>query len=373
MTTKVTLVHGTFARGAKWADPSRSKLCAHLSQAVTGDIVFDTWKWSGRNSHRHRVLAAQELASHLEACSRAFPNDRHFVIAHSHGGTVLSLALAGSHEARDYVAGSVFLATPFIHCGIRPYARFLLFNALFVFAIIPVLLALLAGAFLLSILLFGMFVPGLAMFLGSHGARLIRALTLETRSISSGLTPRLESWLQRIKQQMNVSGLVGERCLFVRTAGDEASAALSTASLVNRVVSNVSTLLGHTLSRINPWVLVLICFVYLVAATANEYVFWSMAWVFCTWVLLTFSLTVAAISVSVVLQRAFGMHLGWRGVFLDFSVESTPPGHWEIYTSSYAAESTKGSVPLVELYHSKSYESQDCLSYIAGWLQNRIN
>lgn len=114
--TVVTLVHGTFARGAPWTKDG-SVLRREIAAAVCEhecDVTFDVFEWSGRNTHRARVRAGHELAAHITRLREAMPRCRHFIVAHSHGGNVALLAhkhLPGFRHA----LGIATLGTPFIH------------------------------------------------------------------------------------------------------------------------------------------------------------------------------------------------------------------------------------------------------------------
>ena len=53
----ITLVHGTYARNAKWTKAS-SKLRAHLQKHLDGEPIFSEFQWDGRNRHSSRKRAA---------------------------------------------------------------------------------------------------------------------------------------------------------------------------------------------------------------------------------------------------------------------------------------------------------------------------
>ena len=84
----ITLVHGTFARRARWIRPG-SKIFLHLRRA---GYEVEAFQWSGRNSFRARSRAADQLRLRLEENASRRPGLRQIVIAHSHGGNVALLA-----------------------------------------------------------------------------------------------------------------------------------------------------------------------------------------------------------------------------------------------------------------------------------------
>lgn len=113
--TIITLVHGTFARGAAWTSEGsvlRQRL-AEATHEAGGDIAFDVFEWSGQNTHKARVRAGYQLASHIRKIREVNPNCRHFIVAHSHGGNVA--LLAHKHlPVESHALGIATLGTPFI-------------------------------------------------------------------------------------------------------------------------------------------------------------------------------------------------------------------------------------------------------------------
>lgn len=113
-TVMITLVHGTFARGAPWTGPD-SALRRGWPAAPERPASFSVFEWSGGNSHRDRVAAADELADHLASLMNQHKAASHLVIAHSHGGNV-ALGALGQDKVKDKVEALICLNTPFLHC-----------------------------------------------------------------------------------------------------------------------------------------------------------------------------------------------------------------------------------------------------------------
>lgn len=111
----VTLVHGTFARGAAWCRPD-SKLCAALTSEVEGGVHFRVFEWSGKNTNSARLAAARELQSFLRDGFAMNPTSLHHIVAHSHGGNIALYALRGLPASNVRV---VTFATPFIQATPR--------------------------------------------------------------------------------------------------------------------------------------------------------------------------------------------------------------------------------------------------------------
>jgi hypothetical protein len=109
----VTLVHGTFAKGAAWTQEG-SPIWRALKERFGDGAKIQRFDWSARNTHAARLTAGSELAQFLDASAAQDPGARNVVISHSHGGNVAIYAL------KDAAPGSltdiVFLATPFIRC-----------------------------------------------------------------------------------------------------------------------------------------------------------------------------------------------------------------------------------------------------------------
>lgn len=103
----VWLIHGTWARRAKWkgeASPMRAALRAKWG----GPLDVTAFEWTGRNRARDRDLAARELAAAVVAAGDSGPR---FAIAHSHGGNVTLQAALAEPSLFD---GIVTLNTPFL-------------------------------------------------------------------------------------------------------------------------------------------------------------------------------------------------------------------------------------------------------------------
>lgn len=78
------------------------------------------FRWSGLNSHDERTTAAEALAKQLTTQMAEVPDGLHFVIAHSHGGTVaMYAARLLSSEHRGRLRGLVTLGTPFLRVWSR--------------------------------------------------------------------------------------------------------------------------------------------------------------------------------------------------------------------------------------------------------------
>jgi pimeloyl-ACP methyl ester carboxylesterase len=149
----VTIVHGTWARKASWTDES-SSLCRGLRDAFPpSSVVFKPFHWSGRNSFSARKKATNGLVTHMKQLIQTWPNARHYIIAHSHGGNIALHALR-DNEVNRKVTGIVCLATPFLHARPRdlgPYGAQLLFTTDLLLSIILASVILFIPFFLIHI------------------------------------------------------------------------------------------------------------------------------------------------------------------------------------------------------------------------------
>jgi len=108
----ITLVHGTWARRARWTRPG-STIQKHLSQAIPAPKLIVEFSWSGNNSPNAREAASRALGDLVKNQLAQHPRAEHFVIGHSHGGNVALKALE-MENLFDRVS-VICLSTPFLH------------------------------------------------------------------------------------------------------------------------------------------------------------------------------------------------------------------------------------------------------------------
>lgn len=115
---RIHLVHGTWAKGFFGASKAWSEaghdVYEKLRILLPMNTAIETFLWSGKNSITAREQAAKELRAHFENSFRNFPNDRHMVVAHSHGGTISILAMADP-KIDGRIERLICLATPFTY------------------------------------------------------------------------------------------------------------------------------------------------------------------------------------------------------------------------------------------------------------------
>jgi hypothetical protein len=94
----------------------KNRLAEHGIQAKT-----ELFEWSGKNTHPERIFWSERLTDKLIEYGK---NQRTFIVAHSHGGTIADMAI--SNTERDFwPEGVITFGTPFIYVYPRKYQNFI--------------------------------------------------------------------------------------------------------------------------------------------------------------------------------------------------------------------------------------------------------
>jgi hypothetical protein len=193
-----TLLHGTHARHARWVQPD-SMLCQQLAREVSpAQTAFRKFDWSGANSPFGRRRAALQLQEYLSEGLSKYPDARHIIIAHSHGGNVAAMSLEDDALRRKIFA-LVCLSTPFLVARHRPFGSWL--EGMLAVGLAFAMLAALPGSVALSVLS-GVALGGL-------------------------LVARLKSLPGRLIKAVTIGDLSGLNLLIVRSAADETTPLLA--------------------------------------------------------------------------------------------------------------------------------------------------
>jgi pimeloyl-ACP methyl ester carboxylesterase len=200
------LVHGTFARRARWCLPT-SDFCTSLQRQLGGSVKFDIFNWSGFNLHRARIVAGERLAARIRRVASSSPGTKIVLIGHSHGGNVIRYAFRRPDVA-SLVSGVVTLATPFIAIAPRRYVVWLtsLTQAVAINALIASLLTVFIGA--MSILLWTIFLAKLSVGTVKPFMRPIAILVLIPLAVSlfAGLrhlyVNRIGYWMSALERKL---------------------------------------------------------------------------------------------------------------------------------------------------------------------------
>lgn len=231
-TIQITLIHGTFARGARWTQKG-SPLRNKLEDSFPYKVQFhDDFRWSGLPSHIARHVAAGRLQKYLDSVSRRNPGP-HYLIAHSHGSLVSLYALRNQETAKN-LDGIVSLSTPYLIARRR---------ALSVLGWVAIVLS---GIAALTIGLNISIVPFAWYLDSSEPALLGFALLVAGFAIQIGLIAAIFGFILVVDkltcwflQTMTIPELNQKRFLIVRGPSDEASALISLFHALELLVSAV--------------------------------------------------------------------------------------------------------------------------------------
>jgi hypothetical protein len=217
----ITLVHGTGARGAAWT-ARNSPLRSSLSSALNNRAAYVCFAWSGKNSIRARRASAILLRQRLYELMHSYPRAQHFVVGHSHGGSIILEALDA--KIGGQIAGIVCLATPVLIMRRRH------FN--------PVAKAGLALVPVVPMIYLGMWVINRIEAEGSAAQSLIGLSFVAAGLVFSWV---IALWSKTLQTGVDLSFLNRDKIVFLRAPGDEASATLNAAHLLSRAVGKVVT------------------------------------------------------------------------------------------------------------------------------------
>lgn len=106
------IIHGTWGHESKWYLPGGNFFETLKKQIASPQAIIIPFTWSGRNSHESRIIAGHQLKTLIQ--SYPIPIDI-YLINHSHGGTVASLAtqfMAEDPRNNHHIKAMLNLGTP---------------------------------------------------------------------------------------------------------------------------------------------------------------------------------------------------------------------------------------------------------------------
>lgn len=106
------IIHGTWGHESSWYLPEGDFFKTLEAETQNKDIKITSFTWSGRNEHVRRILAGTQLRKLIQSYS---PKTQIYLITHSHGGTVASIAshqLAHDKQNKHKIKGLITLGTP---------------------------------------------------------------------------------------------------------------------------------------------------------------------------------------------------------------------------------------------------------------------
>jgi pimeloyl-ACP methyl ester carboxylesterase len=401
-TLVVTLVHGTWAPKAAWLRED-SLLCRSVLAAFPDQVLrFVPFRWSGHNSVSARFRGAQALAAKLGDMRQEWPEARHVLIGHSHGGFVALSALRGATQD-ERIRGAACLSTPFLLARVRPMSRL----AQVGLTVTPALLVAFGFGQAVVHSPLGAIVDRHEPLQGAFGL-----LTLMLAALAWYWTPRAVRALSaRVFERMQLPELAPHRLFVVRAPGDEASAALGAAQILNFAVSRIwdraSSVLDDAIRRGDLWleaverirwplhafnvalVIAAVSIAFVVpkatfsVATANAVcavllgiagVSWGLllggSWGKIIGLLLLGVIAAPLPVLLALLAIPFAPELAVVSLVLDVSAEATPPGVWTVRQLRPEPDRTADAGPT--LMHSVSYQDTAAIAALIDWMQARI-
>ena len=352
----VTLVHGTFQRGATWVSKD-SEFSEALRRTIPFPVEVQAFRWSGKNSHAARIAAAEQLREHVLRLRRMHPESSQVCIGHSHGGSLLYYALSDA-EFETALQGYAFLSTPFLHFQNRNFGHldatefFIAGLAVFFVSIPSYVFALWNGWSLTA--------------LTGPNPTLIAALLVIPFAVATRFYRHFADRRRRAARDF-IAGLPKSLCtleksLFLRTPADEASNILGIIYTVPLLQVHAQLRMERYLERLdanrqraslgslrNPVDLLVVAVI--VSATA----LWSAL---CSLIcVITFSF--------------FGWDIAIHSFFLQVTPEVTPPGTWSV-TQLNNLTGNKPSEVTHTFAHS-SYAHPEAAKLIGRWISGWIS
>jgi hypothetical protein len=384
----ITLIHGTWARGADWTQ-EHSFFQERLREKLRKPVTFRRFEWSGGNSHTQRLQAGKALGKYLRTEFEASPQATHVLIAHSHGGNIAHYALQdGQLLAR--LDGLVCLATPFLQVRPRhlPWSLFWpvgLYSAVTLLAVVGKLLyrsGLVTNAtWSLDSRLFALLLIGVLPIVAVVLVLLTSLLkgTYERFDLREFLKTRPER--SELLKFLRLPMLGTKKLFVVRPSADEASGVLTTSQFFAWSLSRIWSCLDAAFLRAER------AFMWILYGLVVGVVIWFAAFMLLHRDIPFFGVAfagasmfgglvtelvgcVASFIVGLILcsQSPFGFDAMYMSFELETIAEASPPGEARVLQVSMPEHrllNTKG------LAHSRIYENEDVVDAIADWINNQ--
>jgi hypothetical protein len=359
----VHLVHGTWAEKAPWTQPGsrfRTRLESELRElGIQTKVEFAAPQWGGQNRHSVRMAGAEKLRNDVREI--AVEGTCHVLIGHSHGGLVCVLACKdGEGSIASQVDGVVCLSTPFLVFRPAPYSQWMYR---------------------------GCWVAWWMLVL--FGSRLVvddfwKSLLLSLPVMLAFAAFR--RWAVRHgygdPEAISVPSSLPVPTLLIRCPGDEASGILGASLIAERVM----LLLTAKVSSVWEWFdrhwLMYLLFSGLFAIAVGAAVLASVTLTGSPQALKWPAIAIASLFTlvlvvpllfgwplrSLIYGLSYGFDMATKGVFLDVSAESTPPGAWLLHT--IFPKPPKSGLP--GMAHSEPYDNDEAIDAVARWISELI-
>jgi hypothetical protein len=385
----ITLIHGTWARGADWTQ-EHSFFRQRLQEKLRTPVNFRRFEWSGRNSHAQRLQAGKALGESLRKEFKATPQSTHVVIAHSHGGVVAHYALQDD-QLQARIDGLICLATPFLEVRPRHLPRPLfwtvgLYLTIALLEIVAIFLHRIGATsnphlstdpLLLVLLLIG-------------ALAIVPPALLLVTSLLMGRDARFSLWeflkgprpaQSELVNALRLPVLGTKKLLIVRPRGDEASGVLISSQFSAWILSEIwryldaALLMVKRMARVAGIVLVIALGIWFLAFMMMG---WNIGIIPKSFAGLNLLLGVgieligwfACFILGLILfsQFPFGFDAMCMSLELETTAEASPPGEAHVFQVS----TTEPRLPNAKgLAHSRIYENEDVVDAIADWINSR--
>ncbi|KRT69815.1 MAG: hypothetical protein XU15_C0008G0039 [candidate division NC10 bacterium CSP1-5] len=359
----VHLVHGTWAENAPWTQPGsffRERLQRRLWELEIGtEIEFTAPQWGGQNRQSVRLAGVEKVRDEVrKKASEGGVRICQLLVGHSHGGSVCFLACKdGERSIASEVDGVVCLSTPFLVFRRAPYLRWM------------------SHACCVAWLMVAMIAARVLLVDNALKAALLSLPVLIAYAA-------FRAWASRYgysePEVITVPKSLPVPTLLIRCPGDEASGVLGASLVVERVMVLLTAKVASVWEWMNRHRLVYLLFAVLLGLTVSAAMFASMALSGSLEALKWPAIVLAALfalvlvvplllgfpSRSLLYWFSYGSDVATRGVFLDVSAESTPPGAWLVHTI-FPRRFESG---LPGLAHSEPYDNEEAIDIVARWV-----
>jgi len=213
---------------------------------------------SGRNSHGARIGASKALQSHLWRRVRRYPDAKHLIIGHSHGGLIALYALR-DEQLREKIAGVVCLSTPFLHVRRVPELTILIALSGWCIAICGWIVGTIYFGRVVGHGAYGLVVASVVVAIALTVA--IIPVLIAVKWIWTTVTSAGKSdWeLEAMWNNLQVPRLDSNRLLILRSTGDEASLLLNAGQFLRWLVQKIDEIAQLCASLVTVIVVGLVC------------------------------------------------------------------------------------------------------------------
>lgn len=412
------LVHGTFGWFAGWTREG-SLMRARLAAAYDEQVIFRCCPWPGLNSFGARRVGSERLLREIRASKTRWPDARHFVIAHSHGGNV-AIAATKRLTNIEQMDGVVCMATPFLVPTIfrmptlSKNARQLIEFFAAIFPLVFLLIS--ASSFLPDSVMsplkavWDQYLQPTAADFGQWTMRdvwrlVLLAVVLGAVVLILVTTRRAARRVQgAILESLSPTTLSPEQLLILRQPGDEAGAFIGAAHLISWIAGLLAQLITAIVVPLDrTWRLArrtafgrqwrvygLLATSAIAGATAFplsvgiwyerplagiiSVPFVLVGLLNITGFLLTpFLILLLASYLAVLLPMVLsvGPEMVFAGLKVRVTAEATPVGEWTVHTRTISGELRRERPLIGALLHSALYEDPETLDFICALSRKR--